>query len=117
MNAEQLAQQMLNLCKQLDDCQAELEACVKEEVAAERAYGIAKSAAYLGTSGTVGEREAHTTKAVADERYRAHLAEGLSKSALEAVRSKRAQLSACQTLVSAHKEEAKLARYGPEMTP
>lgn len=108
-----LVEMMLEASRQLDEAQAELQRCVHEESVAEAEYRKAKSNAYLSTQGTVGEREAMVDKTVAAERQRAHLAEGLSRSALEAVRSRRTQLSCLQTIASSVKEEAALARYGP----
>lgn len=109
-----LVDRMLVASRDLNDAQANLEAAVRREASAEAEYRKARANAYLATSGTVGEREASVDKTVADERYNAHLAEGLSKSALEAVRNRRTQLSVLQTVANSVKEEMKFARTGPE---
>lgn len=59
---------------------------------------------------TAGRREAWVDAETADLRYRRDLAEGMRQAALEAVRARRAQLSAAMTLVAAHRSEADLAR-------
>ena len=81
---------------------------------AEHAYRERKSMAYLETeSGTVAEREAHVYAIMGDFRRRRDLADGEKMAALEAVRSRRTQLSAVQSLLAAHKSEADFARTGP----
>jgi hypothetical protein len=81
---------------------------------AEHAYRSRKAMAYLETeSGTVAEREAHVYAIMGDLRLRRDLADGERLAALEAVRSRRTQLSAVQSLLAAHKSEADFARTGP----
>lgn len=109
-----LTDEMLRLSRSLDEAQAELARCVRDEADADRSFRLAKANAYLATSGTVGEREAAVDKTIADERHRAHLAEGLTKSALEAVRSRRTQLSVLQSVAGAVKEELRFTRTAPE---
>jgi len=78
---------------------------------AEHEYRERQAMAYLETEqGTVAEREAHVYAVVGDWRRRRDLADGQKLAALEAVRSRRAQLSALQTLIAAHRAEAELAR-------
>ena len=62
---------------------------------------------------SAGRREAWVDAETADLRYERDVADGMRSAALEAVRARRAQLSALQTLLNAHAEEAKLARTGP----
>ena len=78
---------------------------------AEHAYRSAKAMAYLETeSGTVAEREADVYAVMGDLRRARDLADGQRLAALEAVRSRRGQISALQTLISAHRAEVELAR-------
>lgn len=78
---------------------------------AEHEYRERKAMAYLETeSGTVAEREAHVYALVGDFRRRRDLADGYRLAALEAVRSRRAQLSALQSVLAAHRSESELAR-------
>ena len=78
---------------------------------AEHEYRERNAMAYLETeSGTVAEREAHVYALVGDFRRVRDLADGQKVAALEAVRSRRAQLSALQSLIAAHRAEVELAR-------
>lgn len=108
-----LTTEMLRLSAALDQAQANLESCTRNEAVVENEYRKARANAYLATSGTVGEREAAVDKAVSNERYEAHLAAGLSKAALESVRNHRAQLSVLQTVANAVREEISFSRTGP----
>lgn len=86
----------------------------RELAEAEAEYRKAKALAYVQiTEGTAAAREAAVNGAVADLRYKRDLADGMAKAALEAVRSRRTQVSALQTLVNASTEESKFARTGP----
>lgn len=111
MNAE-----LTRLSRRLDEVQADLVKAVHEEARAEHEFRKARAHAYLATSGTVGEREASVDKSTADERYQAHLAAGLAKAQLEAVRSLRGQLSALQTMAGAVREELYLTRTGAQVS-
>ena len=78
---------------------------------AEHEYRERNAIAYLETEqGTVAEREAHVYAVVGDFRRRRDLADGQRLAALEAVRSRRAQLSALQSILAAHRSESELAR-------
>jgi hypothetical protein len=87
---------------------------------AEAEYRKAKAQAWINaprfhedTKVTAGEREAWVTGETAALRHTRDIADGMRQAALEAVRSRRAQISALQTLLNAHQEEAKFARTGP----
>lgn len=78
---------------------------------AEHDYRKAKAIAWqTAPPGTVPVREAWVEAETADQRLRLDLAEGQKQAALEAVRSRRQQLSAVQSLLAAHKEEAAFVR-------
>jgi hypothetical protein len=78
---------------------------------AEHEYRSQNAMAYLETeSGTVAEREAHVYALVGDFRRLRDLADGQKIAALEAVRSRRAQLSALQSVLAAFRSESELAR-------
>jgi hypothetical protein len=88
----------------------------KEHADAEHEYRLAKAKAWLvAPDGTVPEREAWVNGQTADARQRRDLAEGLRQAALEAIRSRRTQLSAWQSLLAAHREDVGVGRYGPEV--
>ncbi len=77
-------------------------------------YRKAKAIAWqTAPAGTVPMREAWVDAETAEQRQRLDLAEGSRSAALEAVRSRRQQLSAVQSLLAAHKAEAEFARTGP----
>jgi hypothetical protein len=72
--------------------------------------------AFLQAAGkTVAEREAHAEieNGIADLRFARDVAAGKQAAALELVRSRRAVLSAQQSLVKLLTSEAELARVGP----
>jgi len=84
-----------------------------EAAEAEHDYRKAKAIAWSqAPAGTVPVREAWVDSATAEERLALDMAEALKQSSLEAVRSRRQQLSAVQSLLAAHKEEAAFARSG-----
>lgn len=62
---------------------------------------------------TAARREAWVAAESAELRRERDLAETMRDSAREALRSRRTQLSAWQTLVNAHEAEASFARTGP----
>lgn len=76
----------------------------------ENAYREGKAKAWVeAPEGTVPEREAWLNGVTAHLRQQRDLADGRRQAALEAVRSRGAQLSACQTLPNAHRAEAEFA--------
>jgi hypothetical protein len=87
---------------------------------AEAAYRKAKAEAWItaprfhdDTKVTAGEREAWVEGETSTLRNARDIADGMKQAALEAVRSRRAQISALQTLLNAHQEEARFVRTGP----
>lgn len=82
-----------------------------EAAHAEHDYRKAKAISWSeAPPGTVPVREAWVESETADQRLRLDLAEGMKQAALEAVRSRRQQLSGVQSLLAAHKEEAAFSR-------
>lgn len=96
---------------------------------AEHAYRQAKAEAWVrcptdpdGTKAadrawTSARREAWVDAETADLRRVRDIAEGTRQAALEAVRARRAQLSAVQSLLAAERAEAEFARTGPREAP
>lgn len=81
---------------------------------AEREYRMAVAKAWLAApEGTAGAREAWVNGECAELRHSRDLADGMRQAALEAVRARRTQVSALQSLLAAHREEVGLARTGP----
>lgn len=78
---------------------------------AEHAYRKAKAAAWLTVDGELAkDREAQVDAVTADLRRDRDLAEGGRLAALEALRSRRTQLSALQSLLAATRSEMEMAR-------
>ena len=114
MNLVEAQDEMRRLSQLLDDGLAYLRKCVTEHAEAEADYRHAVAKAFLeANSSTVKGREMLADSKTHDERQRAYLARGMEKAALEAVRSRRQQISALQSLLSAHKTEAEFERTGP----
>jgi len=114
MNIESLTTELLRLSALLDDALGYLRRSVGEYAAAEAAYRQEKAKAWLtAPAGTVAEKEAHVNGSTAELRKQRDLADGMRQAALEAVRSRRAQLSALQSIAAAHREEAAFDRTGP----
>jgi beta-galactosidase/beta-glucuronidase len=113
MNAAELAQAMYDAKREIDAAFLEYDRAIREDAEADKQAKIAHASAYLASSGTAGERTAWADKGSVDERYKARLAEGLKRSAAQAVESKRQWLSALQSLASLTKAEAQLAKWEP----
>lgn len=111
MDLETLTAEAWRLSQLLDKGVAALHEAAMTYAEAEHEYRARKAMAYLETeSGTVAEREAHVYALVGEFRRDRDLADGQRLAALEAVRSRRAQLSAVQSVLSAYRSEAELAR-------
>ena len=124
MNPAEAATEMRRLSRLID---AGIEAMREQSVAlaqAENAYRKAKAEAWVrcpnddpGTKAgerewTAARREAWVNGQTADLRQQRDLADAMRQAALEAVRARRAQLSAWQTLVNADTAEAQFVRTG-----
>lgn len=82
---------------------------------AERDYRRAKSRAWVECKTLdmlAKEKEAWVDAEASDDRFKRDVAEGMRQAALEAVRSRRAQLSALQTFLNAERAEAEFVRTG-----
>ena len=109
----ELQDEMIHLSRQLDKGIDFLREQAAIYAHAEDTYRLARARAYLDSEGTVDVRRSITDLATSKERVDAHLAEGLKQAAVEAVRSRRQQISALQSLVSANKAEAEFTRTRP----
>jgi hypothetical protein len=114
MNIGQYIQDVTYFSDLLDNGLKVLRESSVEVANAEFDYRKAKAIAWqTAPAGTVPMREAWVDAETAEQRQRLDLAEGSRSAALEAVRSRRQQLSAIQSLLAAHKAEAEFARTGP----
>lgn len=105
------------LSKLLDDALAFGKRQVREYADTEQAYRVSQAESYLNAPEglTAAAKAAWVAGATSGARHRRDIAEGMKQLALEAIRSRRAQLSALQTYMNAEREEAKHERFGPEV--
>lgn len=109
-----LTQEMLRLSRLVDQGVTALIDQARELAEAEHDYRLLKAQAWLAApEGTVPEREAWVDGQCAQARRRRDLADGMRVAALEALRSRRTQLSALQSVLAAHRAEAEFARTDP----
>ena len=114
----ELVDEARRLSRQIDAGVDVLRKAAARGAHAEYDYRMAIAKAYVTVGeGTVPERQAQVQADTAGLRLVRDLAEGQRVAALEALRSRRAQLSALQSLLAAHRSEADHAYYGPEETP
>ena len=120
LDLSEAAAEMNRLSELLDKGLEALRNFAVQAAQAEREYRHGKAAAWVetphehaGRKLTAVEREAMVNSATADDRYARDLAVGMERAALEAVRSRRAQISHHQSMLSAEKAEAEFARVGP----
>ncbi len=115
MTPAEVAAEMRRLSVLLDEGIKALHKAATDESHAEHAYRAAKARAWVSCPpGTVPEREAAVNDQVKDERLRRDLAAAVRQSALEALRSRRVQVSALQSVLNAMRAEAEFARTGPQ---
>lgn len=70
-----------------------------------------------GKPESVGARQAWVDGECATARLGRDIADGMRQAALEALRTRRQQLSALQSLLAADRAEAQIAAFQPEMVP
>jgi len=110
-NLTEYSTELFRLSALIDSGITALRDAANEAAHAEHDYRKAKAIAWTqAPQGTVPVREAWVESETADQRLRLDLAEGQKQAALEAVRSRRQQLSGIQSLLAAHKEEAAFTR-------
>jgi hypothetical protein len=111
--------EMDRLSKLLEDGLAYLKRQVNEFAVAEKEYRETRAEAWVRAKAALGEKalakelEDAVNSISAGARQRRDIADGMRGAGLEAVRSRRAQISALQSLLAAHKAEAEFARTGP----
>lgn len=106
---------MIEAARSLEEAQSELVGASRTAAESERLYRQSRAQAWLtATEGTAEQKKDHVSAITADRAYRAHLDDALAKAALELVRSRRATLSAYQSISNAVRAEFDLARTGPE---
>ena len=117
MTIGELVREANRLSAKIDAGVQALNAAAARAAHAEHDYRLHKAKAWMTCrEGTVPERQAQVDGECADLRLARDLAEGERVAALEALRSRRSQLSAVQSIAAAYRAEAEHARYGPETT-
>lgn len=118
MNLADYVAEGQRLSKLLDDALAFGKRQVREFADHEQAYRKVKAQAWLtAPEGPAPAKAAWVDGQTAEQRHARDIAEGMKQMSMEAIRSRRAQLSALQTYMNAEREEAKHERFGPEMVP
>lgn len=108
-----MTKEMHRLSTLLDDGLTFLRTNAAELAESEHDYRRARAEAWGHTTGTAKEREDAVNALTAAARKRRDTAEHMRQAAMESVRSRRAQVSALQSLMNAHRAEAEFARVGP----
>lgn len=122
IDMHEAAEEMDRLSGLLDAALSGLQRYAHEFAAAEEAYREAQARAWVATPRDhpdgeriqAKEREAMVNAATARDRRARDLADGMRQAALEAVRSRRGQISALQTRLNVDREAMAFARTGPE---
>lgn len=118
MTPAELTDELRRLAGLLDQANTAVRDRGRQMAEAERAYRRARAHAWIEASdGTAQERKDMVDAMTADERYARDLAESDHRSAWEAVRNYRSQLSAVQTIAGLERETASLAATGPQEGP
>lgn len=114
MNLAQAIPEVHRLSELIDEALSGLRKAAADYAHAEHLYRKQKAVAWqVAPKGTVPEREAFVNEYTADERLERDLADGERQVWLEAIRSRRAQVSALQSLLAAERAEAEFVRTGP----
>lgn len=104
------------LSRQVDEGVRDLAEAAEAVAIAEFNYRKAKAEAWVKIEGgTVAQKQAKIDGLTANHRYARDRAENDKTVAVESLRSKRAQLSAVQTVITAYRAETQLAGFGPNM--
>jgi hypothetical protein len=122
MNLPELTKRMLAAKAEIDEALRAYEQAIREDADADDVARRNKARAYLtcreqlGGKATVGAIEAAVDLETSEVQMQARLAEGLKRSAAQALEGKRQWLSALQSLASLTKAEAQLAAWEPSET-
>ena len=113
LNLAEIEKEIMQRSHQLDAGINALNTAARAYAEADHTYKKLYAEAFLTSEGAGVMREQVATKAALQARYEANLAEGVMKSAAAAIQARRAQISALQSLLAAHKAEADFDRVGP----
>lgn len=117
MTSEKLMKEMWRLSDEIEAGLTHLREVSHAYAVAEHEYRQARSHAWMKTHGTVSDREAQVEIRCGNQRHERDLTDNLRTAAMEVLRSRRAQLSALQSLMGAMRAEAEFVRTGPDRSP
>lgn len=118
MTWQDLANEMARLSESLEKSLSAVIDAAKAAAQAEADYRKGKAEAWVQVKihlpdSIAKEREAWVDSQTRDLRFQRDMHEAVRVGALEAIRSRRTQISALQTLANAHQAEAEFDRTGP----
>lgn len=117
MTPRELTDELMRLSRLLDEANRAMRDRGRAQAEHERDYRKARALAWLQAGGTAQERKDAVDAATADARYERDLSEADHRSALEAVRNLRTQMSVLQTIAGLERETAGIGRTGPQVQP
>lgn len=117
MFSEELQSKVIDATQALSEALNAHFNAAREHAQAEHGYRLARAKSYAsyatdGTKRTVDHLNAMVDMACDREMLRVRIAEAEREALLERVRSLRTEVSAFQSILSAHREEAAAVRYG-----
>jgi hypothetical protein len=112
LSLPELAAEARRLSDKIDAGVSALNGAARDEADREHEYRKARAVAWQHVEGSAKEREDGVDSVTAGERRARDIARGSRQAALEALRSRRQQLSAVQTLTAALKSELEHSQYG-----
>ena len=114
MTPNEMGKEMIRLSHQIDLGVDSLRSYSEQAAEAEAEYRKAKAQAWVSvpTDLLAAHRQAEVDARTADLRRSRDMAENMRRASIEAIRSRQAQLSALQSLMSAHRAEAEFVRTG-----
>lgn len=117
MNLQDIVREMRERSYQIDAALNFLRSVIVKAAEAEHDFRKEKAIRFLAADGAVAQREAAADLATVHLRKERDIASGMKDAAMEAVRSRRAQLSAVQSVANAFKAEIEFARTEPGGRP
>ena len=114
MNVSNIIDEGRRLSESLDKALRTHAKAVADAAHAEVDFKHAWAKSYLRSDGPVKQREATADAETAELRRGWLLADGVRVSALEAIRSRRQQISLLQSEAAAFRAEAEVGAYGPQ---
>lgn len=116
MTPAEMGAEMLRLSKNIDSGISHLVSAVRECAEAEAEYRKATAQAWVSVDSSLlaAQRQAGVEARTSEMRKARDIAEGMKRAAIESIRARQSQLSALQSLMSAHRAEAEFARTAPQ---